>query len=66
MGGLQIDKHSRVLNADAKPIKGLFALGLTAGSMCYNTYPHLINTLSHTRNCTFGYMVGCYLSGDER
>lgn len=65
VGGLQVDKHSRVLNANAKPIEGLFALGLTSGSMFYNTYPHLINCLSHTRNCTFGYMIGLYLSGDK-
>ncbi len=64
-GGLQIDIHSRVLNAEAKPIEGLFAVGLTSGSMFFNTYPHNVNCLSHTRNCTFGYMIGKFLSGDE-
>lgn len=64
-GGLQIDRHSRVLNADFQPIQGLFAVGLTSGSMFQNTYPHTLNCLSHTRNCTFGYMIGTYLSGDE-
>lgn len=65
VGGLQVDKHSRVLNVDFVPIKGLFAIGLTSGGMFQNTYPHTINCLSHTRNCTFGYMIGKFLSGDE-
>ncbi len=64
-GGLQVDIHSRVLNAEFKPIEGLFALGLTSGGMFANTYPHNLNCLSHTRNWTFGYNVGKYLSGDE-
>ncbi len=64
-GGLQVDIHSRVLNTDFQPISGLFAVGLTSGSMFFNTYPHNLNCLSHTRNCTFGYMIGKYLSGDE-
>ena len=64
-GGLQVDIHSRVLDGNFDPIPGLFAIGLTAGSMFQNTYPHSLNCLSHTRNCTFGYMVGKYLSGDE-
>lgn len=64
-GGLQVDIHSRVLNTDFKPIPGLFALGLTSGGMFSNTYPHNLNCLSHTRNWTFGYNVGKYLSGDE-
>ncbi len=64
-GGLQVDIHSRVLDGNYDAIPGLFAIGLTAGSMFQNTYPHSLNCLSHTRNCTFGYMVGKYLSGDE-
>ena len=64
-GGLQVDIHSRVLNTDFQPIQGLFAVGLTSGGMFNNTYPHNLNCLSHTRNCTFGYLVGKYLSGDE-
>ncbi len=64
-GGLQVDVHSRVLDASGQPIQGLFALGLTSGGMFANTYPHNLNCLSHTRNCTFGYNVGKYLSGDE-
>ena len=64
-GGLQVDIHSRVLNTEFKPISGLFALGLTSGGMFANTYPHNLNCLSHTRNWTFGYNVGKYLSGDE-
>ncbi len=64
-GGLQVDIHSRVLDSNFEPIPGLFAIGLTSGGMFNNTYPHNLNCLSHTRNCTFGYLVGKYLSGDE-
>lgn len=64
-GGLQVDIHSRVLNSDFQPIDGLFALGLTSGGMFQNTYPHNLNCLSHTRDCTCAYFVGKYLSGDE-
>ena len=64
-GGLQVDIHSRVLDAQFQPINGLFAVGLASGGMFQNTYPHNLNCLSHTRNITFGYNVGKYLSGDE-
>ena len=64
-GGLQVDIHSRVLDSNFQPIPGLFAIGLTSGGMFQNTYPHNLNCLSHTRDCTFGYLVGKYLSGDE-
>lgn len=54
-----------MLDSNFQPIPGLFAIGLTSGGMFQNTYPHNLNCLSHTRDCTFGYLVGKYLSGDE-
>jgi len=32
--------------------------------MFFNTYPHNLNCLSHTRNCLMGYTVGQVL-GDK-
>lgn len=57
-GGLLVDTECRVLNKDREPIPGLFAAGLTSGGMFYNTYPHNLNCLSHTRNCLMGYTIG--------
>lgn len=57
-GGLLVDTECRVLDHDRKPIEGLFAAGLTSGGMFYNTYPHNLNCLSHTRNCLMGYTIG--------
>ena len=53
---LKADEHT--------PIDGLFAIGLTSGGMFFNTYPHNLNCLSHTRNCLMGYTVGQVL-GDK-
>ncbi|MCR5582224.1 MAG: FAD-binding protein [Eggerthellaceae bacterium] len=57
-GGLLVDTECRVLDHDRNPIEGLFAAGLTSGGMFYNTYPHNLNCLSHTRNCLMGYTIG--------
>ena len=63
-GGLLVDTECRVLDKDRQPIDGLFAIGLTSGGMFFNTYPHNLNCLSHTRNCLMGYTVGQVL-GDK-
>ena len=63
-GGLLVDTECRVLTKDRQPIDGLFAIGLTSGGMFFNTYPHNLNCLSHTRNCLMGYTVGQVL-GDK-
>ncbi|QEM69848.1 FAD-binding protein [Geobacter sp. FeAm09] len=60
--GLIVDTNSRVLDKSRSPIDGLYAIGLTSGGMFYNTYPHNLNCLSHTRNCMSGYLVGKYLA----
>lgn len=57
-GGLLVDVDCRVLDKKRQPIEGLFAAGLTSGGMFYNTYPHNLNCLSHTRNCLMGYTIG--------
>ena len=62
-GGLLVDTECRVLDKERQPIDGLFAIGLTSGGMFYNTYPHNLNCLSHTRNCLMGYTVGKVLGG---
>lgn len=57
-GGLLVNTDCQVLDADRTPVEGLYAIGLTSGGMFFNTYPHNLNCLSHTRNCLMGYTVG--------
>lgn len=57
-GGLLVDVECRVLDKNRAPIEGLFAAGIVSGGMFYNTYPHNLNCLSHTRNCLMGYTIG--------
>ncbi len=64
-GGLLVDTACRVLDRDRRPIEGLFAAGIVSGGMFYNTYPHNLNCLSHTRNCLMGYTIGQVLGGKE-
>lgn len=58
VGGLLVDTECRVLDKNRTPIEGLFAAGVVSGGMFYNTYPHNLNCLSHTRNCLMGYTIG--------
>lgn len=64
-GGLLVDTACRVLDKERQPIEGLFAAGIVSGGMFYNTYPHNLNCLSHTRNCLMGYTIGQVLGGKE-
>lgn len=57
-GGLLVNTDCQVLNADRDAVEGLYAVGIVSGGMFYNTYPHNLNCLSHTRNCMMGYTVG--------
>ena len=57
VSGLQITAKSEVLNTEAQPIAGLYAIGNVSGSMFSGTYPHNENCLSHSRCVTFGYNV---------
>lgn len=58
VGGLLVDTDCRVLDKDRNPIEGLYAAGVMTGGMFYNTYPHNLNCISHTRNCLMGYTIG--------
>jgi succinate dehydrogenase/fumarate reductase flavoprotein subunit len=62
-GGLLVNTDCQVLDIRRQPIEGLYACGLTSGGMFYNTYPHNLNCLSHTRNCQMGYTIGQVLGG---
>ena len=64
-GGLIVDTECRVLDKERQPIEGLFAAGIVSGGMFYNTYPHNLNCLSHTRNCLMGYTIGQVLGGKQ-
>lgn len=64
-GGLIVDTECRVLDKDRQPIEGLFAAGIVSGGMFYNTYPHHLNCLSHTRNCLMGYTIGQVLGAKQ-
>lgn len=57
-GGLLVNTDCQVLKVDRQPIEGLYAAGIVSGGMFYNTYPHNLNCLSHTRNCLMGYTIG--------
>lgn len=57
-GGLLVNTDCQVLDADRAVVEGLYAVGIVSGGMFYNTYPHNLNCLSHTRNCMMGYKVG--------
>ena len=60
MAGVEFQRRleeSEVLNAEAQPIAGLYAIGNVSGSMFSGTYPHNENCLSHSRCVTFGYNV---------
>lgn len=61
-GGVLVNTKCQVLTRDRVPIEGLYAAGLTSGGMFYNTYPHNLNCLSHTRNCLMGYTIGNVLA----
>lgn len=62
-GGLIVNTDGQVLDINRDVIEGLYAIGLTSGGMFYDTYPHNLNCLSHTRNCVMGYLAGKSLAG---
>lgn len=65
VSGLKVNPFSQVLNADEKPIEGLYALGNCSGSMFSDTYPHHLAGVSHGRCVTFGYLLGRRLANIE-
>ena len=62
--GLRIDEDMRVLDADCKPIEGLFAAGDCSGSMFSGNYPELLVASACGRTVTFGRHIARYLAGD--
>lgn len=62
--GLRIDEDMRVLDANRKPIEGLFAAGDCSGSMFSGNYPELLVASACGRTVTFGRHIARYLAGD--
>jgi len=57
--GMLVDENHRALNADGKPIKGLWVVGNLGGGFYGGVdYPLTVYGLSLGRCYTFGYMVG--------
>ncbi len=62
--GLVVDENSQCVDADGKPIPGLFALGNQAGGFYGGVdYPLTVFGLSLGRCYTFGYLTGSYVAG---
>lgn len=59
--GLRCDENARVLNADGKPIQGLYAAGNDAASIMGGNYPGGGITLGPA--LTFGYIAARHMSG---
>ena len=59
--GLSCDRHTRVLDAAGKPIRGLHAVGNDAASIMGGNYPGAGITLGPA--LTFGYIAGITLAG---
>ncbi|HEU0201425.1 MAG TPA: FAD-dependent oxidoreductase [Burkholderiaceae bacterium] len=62
--GLSVDRHTRVLDANRKPIPGLFAVGNDSVSVMGGNYPGAGITLGP--GLTFGYVAGSYLAGADQ
>jgi predicted oxidoreductase len=58
-----VDEHSRALNAEGEPIKGLFIVGNLGGGFYGGVdYPLTVPGLSLGRCYTFGYVTGRYVA----
>lgn len=64
LDGLEVDGHYQCLDANKKPIEGLFAVGNASGSFFGGgNYPMDIEGLSVGRAITTGYATGRYVAG---
>jgi hypothetical protein len=61
--GLKCDENFAVLDADGKPIEGLYVAGNMVGSVIAVDYPINVAGNSHGRCITFGYDLGKQLAG---
>jgi succinate dehydrogenase/fumarate reductase flavoprotein subunit len=62
--GLRCDEHARVLDADRRPIPGLYAAGNDAASIMGGTYPGGGITLGPA--VTFGYIAARHMAGANK
>jgi predicted oxidoreductase len=61
--GLLVDENHQCLDADAKPIKGLYAIGNLGGGFYGGVdYPLTVFGLSLGRCYTFGYLAGKHVA----
>ena len=61
--GVKTDQHARALDADGRPIPGLYAAGNDMASIMGGNYPGAGITLGPA--LTFGYVAGCHLAGEN-
>ncbi|MDB5971392.1 MAG: FAD-binding dehydrogenase [Hydrocarboniphaga sp.] len=59
--GLNVDGQGRALDADGRPIDGLYACGLDMNSLWAGRPP--ANGCNHSLNLTFGYLIARHLAG---
>jgi succinate dehydrogenase/fumarate reductase flavoprotein subunit len=62
--GIKTDEHARALDAEGRPIPGLYAAGNDMASIMGGNYPGAGITLGPA--LTFGYIAGKHLAGDIR
>lgn len=61
--GIKTDENARALDADGRPIAGLYAAGNDMASIMGGNYPGAGITLGPA--LTFGYIAGKHISGDD-
>jgi succinate dehydrogenase/fumarate reductase flavoprotein subunit len=61
--GMKTDAQARALDADGRPIPGLYAAGNDMASIMGGNYPGAGITLGPA--LTFGYVAGCHLAGEN-
>ncbi len=64
MDGLRINEDMQVLNAESKPIEGLYAAGDCSGSIFGNNYPEYIVGCACGRTITFARHAVRHMVGD--
>jgi len=62
-GGAQVDVTLNVIDADSRPIPGLYAVGNAAGGMYAVDYPLLLNGNSYGRALAYAMQIADVLSG---
>ena len=62
-GGALVNKNLNVIDPDAQPIPGLYAVGNCAGGMYHVDYPLLLNGNSYGRALAYACQLGDVLTG---